>query len=103
MFELLLSPTVKYVDIQSVRPFFRQPFAAMLRQLGNGLQDFVLEDSSWLQGRDVLSSALATMSGLQRISLRYLANDLMVFHKRKQSLYYFASDFIWCYKDCSTG
>lgn len=78
MFELLLSPTVKTVNIQSIRPFFRQPFAAMLKQLGNGLKDLVLEDSSWLQGRDCLPSALARMTGLQRISLRYLANDLMV-------------------------
>ena len=78
MFELLLSPTVTNVNIQAIRPFFRQPFSAMLRQLGNGLEDLVLEDSSWLSGRDCLPSALARMTGLRRVSLRYLANDMMV-------------------------
>lgn len=78
MFELLLSPAVTQVDIQSVRPFFRQPFAAMLRQLGNGLEDLRLEDNCWVQGRELLPPALARMTGLCRVSLRFIATDIMV-------------------------
>jgi hypothetical protein len=37
-----------------------------------------IEDSSWLQRREYLPPALARMTRLRRISLRYLANDMMV-------------------------
>lgn len=39
----------------------------------------ITDDSSWLQRRECLPSALSRMTQLRRISLRYLANDTMVF------------------------
>ena len=78
MFELLLSPTVKRVNVHNVRPFFRLSFAEMLQQLGTGLELLVLEDNSWLQSRDVLPLTLSRMPHLQYISLRYLANDAIL-------------------------
>lgn len=99
MFELLLSTAVKHVHVQLVRTFFRQSFVTSLRQLGTGLENltirkaiqpwlflfqrlsiklFPVDDSSWLQRRESLPSAFARMTHLRKISLRYLANDLMV-------------------------
>jgi hypothetical protein len=78
IFELLLSPTVKTVEVLSIRPFFRPSFSAMLRQLGTGIERLILEDQSWIQGRDFLPPAIAKMSSLRQISIRYLANDQMV-------------------------
>ena len=69
---------MKTVEVQSIRPFFRPSFSAMLKDLGTGLQRLILEDSSWIQGRDFLPPALAKMTGLRQISIRYLANDMMV-------------------------
>ncbi|XP_057365528.1 uncharacterized protein LOC130686413 isoform X2 [Daphnia carinata] len=78
MFELLLSTSVKHVYVQSVRTFFRQSFVTSLRQLGTGLEELTIHDSSWLQHREYLPSAFARMTHLRRISLRYLANDQMI-------------------------
>lgn len=78
MFELLLSTSVKHVYVQSVRTFFRQSFVTSLRQLGTGLEELTIHDSSWLQRRECLTSAFARMTHLRRISLRYLANDQMI-------------------------
>ncbi len=40
--------------------------------------DETIEDSSWLQRRENLPAALSRMTHLRRISLRFLANDMMV-------------------------
>ena len=79
IFELLLSPSVKEVSIQSIRPFFRQPLVTIFRQLGTGIEGLILHDSSWLDAsRNSLTSALAAMTQLQELSLHYFANDAMV-------------------------
>jgi len=79
VFELLLSPSVKEVNIRSIRPFFRQPLVTMLRQLGTGIEGLILHDSSWLDAsRNSLPFALAAMTQLQELSLHYFANDAMV-------------------------
>lgn len=76
--ELLLSPTVKEMRIESVRPFFRQPFVEMLRQLGTGLETLILQDNCWVQTRQTLPNALSRMTFLRYVSLRHLANDDML-------------------------
>lgn len=46
LFELLLSPAVKALCVQSIRSFFRQQFATALLQLGNGLEHLAIGTQS---------------------------------------------------------
>lgn len=78
LFELLLSTSVKSINIQSIRPFFRQALVSILDQHGDRLEHLNLEDHSWLELRHSLAPTLARMTFLRHVSLHYLANDAMV-------------------------